>query len=109
MFDPEYDSGADEITKSWGIVMALVVATILIFTFLGYLAIFTNTFIEHKVFKASHQYQEAREIEMTTYEAQLAEIDVQLTSSNMDEETKQGLRAKRASIAVLQRAAERRN
>lgn len=63
-------------------------------------------FVERKAFENSYQYQEARATEVTTYTAQLAEIDRQLSDPNISEQQRAALEAKRAAITVQLNAAK---
>lgn len=67
-----------------------------------------DTRVEREVLVTSHQYQEARASELTTYEAQRAELTGQLLRDDLTDAQKAELEAKISGIDVLIRAAQRR-
>jgi 5-bromo-4-chloroindolyl phosphate hydrolysis protein len=91
---------------AWGIGI-LILLSVVGFV-LNSAGLFGHTVVERVVFKNSFQYKEARESELTTYEAQLAEINSKLADPNLDENERKTLEAQKASINVLRSAAERR-
>ena len=58
------------------------------------------------IFENSFQYQQARDLEVNTYEAQLEEIGAQLSRTDLDASTRANLEAQESSIRVLLRAGE---
>ena len=87
----------------WG--LALLVMTIVVLTTLNYVGVIGSTVVERKVFEESFQYSEARKSEIATYEAQLAEINSQL-STQIPPATRNALKAQRAAINVRLRVAK---
>lgn len=59
---------------------------------------------ERIIFQQSFQYKEARKTEITTFEAQLAEIDRKLVSE-LDKNTRANLEAQAAAIRIQLRVA----
>jgi len=90
----------------WGIAM-LIILSVVGFG-LNAVGLFGHTVVERVVFENSFQYKEGRKAELTTYEAQLAEINSQLANPNISEDKRSTLEAQKASINVLRNAAERR-
>ena len=60
------------------------------------------------IFKASHQYQEARAAELATYEAQLTEIEAQLRRGDLNPSVREHLKAQAAALRVRIDTARRR-
>ena len=80
------------------IVLALLLFALNYFGIVGQRIIFENSF----------QYQQARDLEITTYEAQLAEIDVQLRRTDLTEGTRSNLEAQASGLRILIDAAKGR-
>jgi hypothetical protein len=55
---------------------------------------------ERIVFENSFQYSESVKAEIATFEAQLAEIDRQLSNSELDKQTRENLEAQAAGIRI---------
>ena len=89
----------------WG--LSIFVLSILLLTILSYAGIFGATVVEREVFENSFQYSEARKAEIATYEAQLAEINSQL-SAKADPAVRGALEAQRAAINVRLHSAKTR-
>ena len=86
---------------SWWIwILALIIGTAILITGLNYTGIIGKTVVEREVFKHSYQYTEARATAIAIYEAQLAEINHKLTSSEIDENTRTNLEAQASSIRI---------
>jgi len=91
----------------WVWVLGLLIISTIVLTILGYVGVIGRTIVERKVFENSYQYSEARKTEIMTYEAQLAEIDAQLSTAGETE--RHGLLAQRAAIEVRLRVARERS
>lgn len=89
----------------WRVTLGTLGAIILL-AFVAFALNWFGVFGQRIIFENSFQYQEARKLEVQTYQAQLAEIDVQLRSA--DATTRERLLAQRAAISVRLRAAEGR-
>ncbi len=87
----------------WG--LALLVLTIVILVLLNFVGVIGSTMVEREVLKNSHQYKEARSSEVVMYEAQLTEINSQL-SNTTDPATRNALKSQQAAINVRLRAAK---
>ena len=86
--------------------MLAAILTISILTWLLHSAgVLGSTIVERKVFENSHQYSESRKTEISTLEAQLAEIDVQLDNPDLDADTKRNLQAQKSAINIRLRTA----
>lgn len=57
--------------------------------------------VEREVFEQSFQYSEARKSAIATYQAQLAEIESQLSRGDLSESERANLRAQAARLRVL--------
>lgn len=93
-----------ELWKAIGIFILVVV----VFAVLSWALGFGNVIMQRVIFENSFQYQQARDLETETYEAQLAEIDAQLSRTDLDEATRANLEAQRSSIKVLLKASRER-
>lgn len=87
---------------------AMVTAILVIITLVSYALGFGDVFMRRVIFENSFQYQQARDLEVNTYEAQLAKIEAQLRRADLDQSTRSNLEAQKASIEVLQEAAKER-
>lgn len=87
-------------------VFLMLVASGVIMAAIGYGHLFVNTIVERKVFESSYQYQEARKSAVSTFEAQLVELNHKLENPNLDSDTRTNLEAQVSAINI-QLAAER--
>ncbi len=99
------DSEKKEYGAWWVWILTLTVLSIIVFTGLSYLGVVGGTIVERKVFENSFQYSEARKTEIATYEAQISEIEGQLTNSQLEEGTRINLKAQLSSINILLKVA----
>ena len=67
-----------------------------------------DTRVEREVLVTSHQYREARASELTTYEAQLAELEGRLARDDLSDSQRAEINAQIRSINVLMRSARAR-
>ena len=89
-------------------ILGLFVVFFLVLSILHYLGMFGQTVVERKIFENSFQYSEARKTEIATFEAQLAEINRSLTSSEIDDQTKSNLEAQAAGLRIKLQVARSR-
>ena len=82
----------------WG--LGMLVATGIILTGLSYAGLIGRTHVERVVFKNSHQYKEARNSAIGMYEAQLSQIEIQLTNPDLDPSTRTNLMAQKSALNV---------
>lgn len=82
--------------KWWFWILALIVVTTLV---LGGLRI-AGIIGERIVFEQSFQYKEARKSEIAVFEAQLVEINRQLASTTLDENTRVNFESQAAAIRI---------
>jgi hypothetical protein len=59
-----------------------------------------GVFGERVMFEQSHQYNESRKSEIATYNAQLAEIERNLTNTSLEEGTRTNLEAQASAIRI---------
>lgn len=85
----------------WIIGIIAVVVTVIVLSTVSYVGVFTSTVVERKVFESSYQYSEARKTEIATYEAQLIQINSQLSNQNLSDSERSALEGQTASINVL--------
>ena len=81
------------------LVIAVICLTV-VFGGMGLLMKPAHVAVERIVFENSFQYSEARSTEIATFEAQLAEIKVQLTNPNLEADTRINLEAQVSAIRV---------
>jgi len=81
--------------------MASIIAISVFFFVLASAGLIGEKVVEREVFENSFQYSEARKTAIATYEAQLAEIDSQLRSTNLSERERSNLRSQAARLRVL--------
>ena len=99
------DSEKKEVGGWWLWVLMLVVISVAALTVTGALGRFFGVAVERQVLVHSHQYQEARNSEVATYEAQLAELQGQLDRSDLSESTRARINGQISSINILLTAA----
>ena len=88
--------------------VGIFILLLIILTVVGWGLGFGNVFMERVIFENSFQYQQARDLEVNTYEAQLAEIRAQLSRTDLDANTRANLEAQESSIRVLLKASKER-
>lgn len=86
--------------KMFGVWAGILIALVL----LAFVLNFAGVLGERVIFENSFQYQEARKSAITTYEAELEQIRVQLMRTDLDDNTRANLQAQEASIRVLLKA-----
>lgn len=102
----DFMPGKKTITKWWIFGLALVILAVVVFTVLGYAGIIFETKVERKVFEESYQYQAGKKQKIATLEAQLAEIESQLSDPKLPSDVERQLKTQRAAIRVQLRAAK---
>lgn len=90
--------------KEFGQLAVLIIALALLLFGLNYAGVIGERFI----FENSFQYQEARDLEISNYEAQLVEIETQLRRTDLTAGTRKNLEAQAAAIRVRIKAAKAR-
>lgn len=85
-----------------------VIVVLVLMTVTGLGLRWVNMRVDREVLETSHQYHEARKMELVTYDAQMAELRAQLDNPELTDGQRADLEAQMASIRVLLRAAESR-
>lgn len=89
-----------EFAKWWfWILMLIIAATIILFP-LGVFSRIANTIVEREIFEQSFQYDQAREKEIATYRASIAEMEVQLLNPNLAASDKRNIEVQLAAVRV---------
>lgn len=105
----EYKEDLEAADRFMGIGVKWLIIAVVALTGIGFwmntAGVFGQKVVERKVLENSYQYSEARKTEITTMEAQLAEIDVQLSNPDLDSQTKRNLEAQKSAINVRLKAA----
>jgi hypothetical protein len=91
----------------WFWVLLLIIVSAIIFAGLNYAGIIGRTVVERKVFEQSYQRSEALKSQIATYEAQIVEIQLQLSRGDLDSSTQANLNAQLSSIRVMLNSARR--
>lgn len=94
-----------ETRKWWWMFLGLIVVAAIITSILSAAGVIFQTEVERRTFERSYQKKAGDKQKIATYEAQLAEIESQLSNPKLDDATKRNLRAQRAAIRVRIRAA----
>ena len=89
-----------EFGKWWLYVLALIVISVGILTFTGAFGKVFTTAVERKVFEESYQKQAGDSARLNAYRAQLAQIDVQLSNPELDNNTRMDLKSQQAMLRV---------
>jgi len=92
----------------WMWILGLVVVAVVVLSSLGYIGVFADTVLERKVFENSHQYQETRTSEVSIFEAQMAELEVQLENPELTDSARVNIRSQMAAIRIQINAAKAR-
>lgn len=94
------------LAKWWFYGLVLLIATIGVLTVVGWGLHIGGVAVEREVFEQSYQRSEAHKAEIATYEAQLAELDIQLADPDLDAHTRKNLQAQKSAITVRLNAAK---
>lgn len=94
--------------KWWMWTILLIVVSIIVFTLLSYLGVIGQTIVERKVFENSYQRSEGLKQQISIYEAQLAELNMNLQSVHLSNLDKDNIRAQVSAIRIQLRAARSR-
>ena len=89
------------VAQWWFWIVLLIVLTVPIMFGLRAAGIIGKTALERKVFEHSYQRSEAKKSAISTYEAQLAEIEAKLLNPQLSESSKANLKAQMASIRIM--------
>ena len=89
-------------------VAGIFILVLVILTVVGWGLGFGDVIMRRVIFENSFQYQQARDLEAATYEAQLEEIRVKLGRTDLDASTRANLEAQESSIRVLLKASRER-
>lgn len=81
--------------------MGTIIAVSMFFFALGSVGLVGGKAVEREVFENSFQYSEARKSAIARYEAQLAEIESQLRTSDPNDPVRNSLQAQAARLRVL--------
>ena len=104
----EYRESARQVAKesSWTFWRFLPLTLIVVVVLGGFgfitksLGLWGGTIVERKVFEESYQRSSAINAQIATDEATLAEINIQLSNSNLDKDTRYNLNAQAAAARV---------
>lgn len=102
-YSKEVDKSVDDSMKIliWFIpIIVSIIVFYALFFGLGSFGKLGSTMVERKVFEQSYQRNEALNSALSTFQAQLTEIDKQLLNPNLDPNTKYNLEAQRSAINV---------
>ena len=83
--------------KIIGIIFGIIIVTLMIIGFLRT----GSTVIERKVFENSFQYHEGKKEAISTYRAQLAEIEIMLRSRNISARQRNELESQASGIRIM--------
>ena len=97
-----------DLGKWWVRIVALTIATFLVFGGLNYLGVIGRTVVERKVFEQSYQRSEGLRQQIATYQAQLAELKSQLNNQNFNDGDRANIRAQISSINIQLKSARSR-
>ena len=88
----------------WFLIISLVAVTAVVFGGLRLVGVIG----ERVVFEQSFQYKEARKTEIATFEAQLAELELKLASTSLDDVTRTNFEAQVSAIRIQLNVARRK-
>ena len=108
MFEDEDLGEKVEFSSWWMVVVALLVVTAGIFGIVNAFGMWGRTVVEREVLTHSHQYREARSSEVSTYEAQLAELRGRLGREDLTDSQRREIEALISSITIQLSAARSR-
>lgn len=94
-----------EFGRWWMWILLLVLVSTLILGATGQLGRVVDVVIQREVFENSFQYDQAREKEISTYDAQIAELEGRLLNPNLTESTRTEIEAQLSQLKVLRRSA----
>jgi hypothetical protein len=94
------DKEKKEFSKWWILVLCLVVSSSVILTVLNYVGVIGRTVVEREVFENSYQYTSGQRARANMMNAQLTEIGIQLSNTELDQTTRKNLEAQAAAIRV---------
>lgn len=94
-----------EVKRWWYMGLGLVVVAAIVTAILSATGVIFQTEVERRTFERSYQKKAGDKQKIATYEAQLAEINSQLSDPKVDPEIAKTLRAQRAALRVRLRAA----
>lgn len=89
-----------EFGKWWIWILVLVIITTITLSILSYVGLIGGTLVKRKVFENSFQYSEARKSEMSAFQAQLDQINIQLSNPELSPGERTNLRAAKAALTV---------
>lgn len=99
------DKEKKDVGKWWVWIFFLIVMSVLVLTGLRYFGLIGGTIVERVVFENSMQYTEARKTQIATFEAQLIEINGQLSNPSLEAGTRHNLETSASVIRVQLNAA----
>jgi uncharacterized protein YpmS len=105
MHDDELIPTKKGVFKWWAFGLLLAIITVCVFAVLSATGIIFQTEVERRTFERSYQKKAGDRQKISTYEAQLAEINSQLADPKLDPAIAKTLRAQRAALRVRLRAA----
>ena len=108
MYDNPHNEARREAKRWWFWGLGLVVVTAIIFAGLSAAGIIFQTEVERRTFERSYQKKAGDKQKIATLEAQLAEINSQLSDPKLDPAVARNFKAQRAAIRVQLRAATNR-
>lgn len=94
------DNEKREIGKWWAFSLLLLIITIGVLSFTGYLGKITGTFVERKVFEESYQKKAGDDARTKAYKSQLAQLQVKLNSSTISDEVRTDLESQKAMLQI---------
>jgi hypothetical protein len=101
-FKPEGEFGY---STRW---LFFIVFCIIVLSIVGYLGMYTNVFVERKVFEQSYQYKAGMEQQSAVWQASIAEIDRKITDPNLTATERNNLEAQRSALNIQLNAIIRR-
>jgi len=95
-----FDDEKKEFAGWWFFGLLLIVVASVVLSVLGYMGKLTDTVVEREVFKSSYQYQAGKTEANAIFQAQLAEINMQLASRSLTDSQRTELEAQAAALRV---------
>lgn len=93
-------------TAWWLLILALVILSVIALGITGEFGRLADVVFERQVFEQSYQYQSARQNEISTYRAQIAELEGQLQNPNLSETDKTNIETQLNAIRIRLNTAE---